>query len=108
MRNRIYNKKKIFVVFAIAMLMLVALLCRLSYLMLGEADYFQKKATGLHEREREIKAARGQIVDANGVILAENETVCTISVIHSQIKEPIKVIQLLSELLEMDPEKIGE
>lgn len=65
------------------------------------SDYYYEKAQELHERERDIKAARGRILDANGKVLADNRTVCTVSVIHSQIKEPEKVITVLSEELEM-------
>lgn len=70
------------------------------------SEYYGKKAENLHEREREIKAARGNIYDANGVLLAANKTVCTISVIHSQIKEPEKVIKVLSEILDLPEEKV--
>ena len=70
------------------------------------SDYYYEKAQELHERERDIKAARGRILDANGKVLADNRTVCTISVIHSQIKEPEKVITVLSEELEMKEEEI--
>ena len=76
------------------------------YLMIFEAEYYQKKAEALHERERDIKAARGEIIDCNGTVLATNKTVCTISVIHSQIKDPERVIRSLSELLDMDEEAV--
>ena len=76
------------------------------YLMIFEAEYYQKKAEALHERERDIKAARGEIIDCNGTLLATNKTVCTISVIHSQIKDPERVIRSLSELLDMDEEAV--
>lgn len=74
--------------------------------MIFEAEYYQKKAEALHERERDIKAARGEIIDCNGTVLATNKTVCTISVIHSQIKDPERVIRSLSELLGMDEEAV--
>lgn len=74
--------------------------------MIFEAEYYQKKAETLHERERDIKAARGEIIDCNGTVLATNKTVCTISVIHSQIKDPERVIRSLSELLDMDEEAV--
>ncbi len=74
--------------------------------MIFEAEYYQKKAEALHERERDIKAARGEIIDRNGTVLATNKTVCTISVIHSQIKDPELVIRSLSELLDMDEEMV--
>ncbi len=79
--------------------MLLGLMCRLVWLMGFRSDYYYEKAQDLHERERDIKAARGKILDAKGKVLADNKTVCTVSVIHSQIKEPEKVIRLLvSEL----------
>ena len=87
------------VVFLAAAVMILGLLGRLVYLMIFDAEYYQEKAKALHEREREIKAARGEIVDRNGVVLATNRTVCTISVIHSQIKEPERVIEVLSKEL---------
>ena len=99
MRNKTYNKKKMLVVFLAAAVMILGLLGRLVYLMIFDAECYQEKAKALHEREREIKAARGEIVDRNGVVLATNRTVCTISVIHSQIKEPERVIEVLSKEL---------
>lgn len=74
--------------------------------MIYDAEYYQEKAKALHEREREIKAARGEIIDANGTVLATNKTVCTISVIHSQVKEPEKIVAELSKALEMDEEDV--
>ena len=101
MKNRTYNKKKITLVFLIFVVILFFLITRLIYLMIFDAGYYQEKAEILHDRERKIKAARGEIVDRNGKILATNKTVCTISVIHSQIKEKEKVINILSKELEM-------
>ena len=86
--------------------MVLALMGRLGYLMLFRADHYGQMAQDLHERERTIKAARGRILDANGRVLADNRRVCTISVIHSQIREPEKVIAVLSEELEMEEEEI--
>ena len=106
MKNKTYNKKKILVVFLCATAVIFALVGRLVYLMIFDAKYYQKKAEDLHEREREIKAARGEILDAKGEVLATNKTVCTISVIHSQIKEPEKVIKTLAEALEMDEDTV--
>ena len=97
-----FHKKKIWVVFICCILMMAGLIGRLVYLMCFQSDYYYEKAKDLHERERDIKAARGKILDAKGKVLASNRTVCTISVIHSQIKEPEKVITLLAEKLEMD------
>ena len=102
MKNKTYNRRKVLIVFAIAAVLLVGLIVRLAYLMIFEADYYQEKAENLHEREREIKAARGEIIDANGVVLATNKTVCTISVIHSQITDAQKVISVLSKELGLD------
>ena len=104
MKNKTYNKKKILVVFLCAVTVILALVGRLVYLMVFDAEYYQKKAEALHEREREIKAARGEIIDANGTVLATNKTVCTISVIHSQITDSERVIQALSQTLEMEEE----
>ena len=101
-KNMTFHKKKIWVVFVCCILMMAGLTGRLVYLMCFRSDYYYEKAKDLHERERDIKAARGQILDARGKVLASNRTVCTISVIHSQIKEPEKVIALLTEKLEMD------
>lgn len=104
MKNRTYNRKKIVIVFFAACMILVTLVGRLSYLMLFDAEYYQKRAEELHERERKIKAARGEIVDRNGVVLATNKTVCTISVIHNQIKDPELVIEVLAEELDLEEE----
>ena len=106
MKNKTYNGKKVLVVFLCAVGIALVLAGRLIYLMVFEAEYYQEKAEALHEREREIKAARGEIVDTNGTVLATNRTVCTISVIHSQIKEPEKIIQVLSRELELTEEEV--
>ena len=102
MKNKTFNRRKIVIVFCFALAMMLGLVGRLVYLMIFEADYYQARAEALHERERSIKAARGEIVDANGVVLATNKTVCTISVIHSQIKDKETVIRVLSEELQID------
>ena len=106
MKNKTYHKKKILVVFICAFLILTGLIGRLVYLMVFDAEYYQKRAEDLHKRERKIKAARGEIVDRNGVVLATNKTVCTISVIHSQIKEPERVTEILAKELEMDQAEV--
>ena len=106
MKNKTYHKKKILVVFTCAFLILTGLIGRLVYLMVFDAEYYQKRAEDLHKRERKIKAARGEIVDRNGVVLATNKTVCTISVIHSQIKEPERVTEILAKELEMDQAEV--
>lgn len=106
MKNKTYHKKKILVVFTCAFLILTGLIGRLVYLMVFDAEYYQKRAEDLHKRERKIKAARGEIVDRNGVVLATNKTVCTISVIHSQIKEPERVTEILAKELEMNQTEV--
>ena len=98
-KNYTFHKRKVWIVFFLCLLMILCLIGRLIYLMGFRSDYYYEKAEDLHERERDIKAARGEIVDAKGKVLAANKTVCTISVIHSQIKEPEKVIALLTEKL---------
>lgn len=106
MKNKTYHKKKILIVFLAAVLILASLIGRLVYLMIFDAEYYQKKAEALHQREREIKAARGEIVDRNQVVLATNKTVCTISVIHNQIKDPQRVIDVLSKELELEEAEV--
>ena len=101
-----FHRKKIWMVFLVCALMLLGLVGRLVYLMGVRSDYYYQKAEELHERERVIKAARGQIMDAKGRVLADNKTVCTISVIHSQIKKPQKVIEILSKELGMDTDTV--
>lgn len=93
-------------VFLCAVFITFGLIGRLIYLMIFDAAYYQELAEDLHEREREIKAARGEIVDRNGVVLATNETVCTISVIHSQIENEEEVICILASELELDEDDI--
>ncbi len=92
--------------FFCAVAVIIGLLGRLVYLMVFDAEYYQKKAEALHEREREIKAARGEIVDVKGTVLATNKTVCTISVIHSQVKEPEKIIKALSAELGLSEDEV--
>lgn len=99
---QIYHKKKIVFTFFAFVLLLMGLMGRLVYIMLFRSEYYSEKAVDLHERERSIKAARGRILDRNGIVLADNRVVCTISVIHSQIEEPEKVAAYLSETLNID------
>lgn len=108
MRNKTYNKKKILIVFLCAVFIILFLIGRLVYLMVFDAEYYQEKAEALHEREREIKAARGEIIDASGNVLATNRTVCTISVIHSQITDQEEVIRALSRTLDMEEASVRE
>lgn len=103
-KNKTYNKKKVVVIFFCCAALLLGLVGRLVYLMVFQSDYYSEKADDLHERERDIKAARGKILDANGVVLAANKTVCTISVIHSQIEEPEAVIGMLVKELGISEE----
>ena len=105
-RTMVYHRKKIWMVFLICIMLLLGLVGRLWYLMNVRAEYYSKKAEDLHERERDIKAARGKILDIRGNILADNRTVCTVSVIHSQIKDPEKVIRVLSGALSVKEEDI--
>ena len=103
-KNRTYHKKKTVIVFAVFALMLLGLMGRMFYLMVVRSDYYSRKAQELHERERDIKAARGRILDCNGEVLADNKAVCTVSVIHSQITEPEKVIAMLVKELGISEE----
>ena len=86
--------------------MLALLGVRLGKLMLADSGYYAKLAEDLHERERPIKAARGRILDRNGEVLADNHTVCTISVIHSQITDPERVVEVLTKELGLDKETV--
>lgn len=105
-RNKTFNRRKIMIIFVAALLLMVFLMGRLVYLMIFCSEYYGVRAENLHERERDIKAARGNIYDRNGVVLAENKTVCTISVIHSQIEDPEKVIAVLTKELGMSEETV--
>ena len=104
--NKTFHRKKITVTFFVCAAILVFLFGRLVYLMVAKADYYEKKATELHERERSIKAARGKILDCNGTVLADNRTVCTVSVIHNQIEDKEKVIEVLCTELGLSEEYI--
>lgn len=104
-KNKTFHKKKTVVVFLVCAALLVGLAGRLVYLMVFRSDYYAQKADDLHERERKIKAARGRILDCNGTVLAANKTVCTISVIHSQIEEPEKVKAMLMKELGISEEE---
>ena len=105
-KNLTYHKKKVWVVFLCCGAVLLGLTIRLVYLMGFRSDYYYEKAEDLHERERDIKGARGKILDSQGKVLAANKTVCTVSVIHSQVKDPEKVIRVLVDKLGIDEEKI--
>lgn len=96
-----HHRKKLFIVFLISALLMVGLCAQLGFLMIARSDHYSKMADELHERERTIKAARGEIVDRNGTVIAANRTVCTVSVIHNQVTEPKKVIRELVRILEL-------
>ena len=106
MQHLKYQKGKIVFLFFAVTAILTAACGRLAYLMIVQSDYYGKKAQALHERERSIKAARGKIVDRNGIVLADNRSVCTVSVIHSQIRDPERVIAELAELLELPEDTV--
>lgn len=101
-----FHKKKSWTVFLCCVLIMAGLIGRLAYLMCFCSERYYDNAEELHERERDIKAARGLILDAKGKVLASNRTVCTVSVIHSQIREPEKVIRILAEKLGMKEEDV--
>ena len=101
-----FHRKKVLILFLGVCFCMLLLAGRLTYLMVFQSAYYTQKALMLHERERSIKAARGEIWDRNGTVLAANKTVCTISVIHSQIKDPEAVIELLCRELSMDEETV--
>ena len=101
-----YNRRKIYFTCIAIVMTAVFLMGRLAYLMVAKADYYNRAATGLHERERSIKAPRGRIYDRNGNILADNKAVCSVSVIHSQIEDEEAVIQVLNEYLDKEEAEI--
>ncbi|MCI9400111.1 MAG: peptidoglycan glycosyltransferase [Lachnospiraceae bacterium] len=105
-RNMTTQKKKTFFLCIMSILMMILLMVRLGYLMIFCSAHYMEMAQMLHERERDIKAARGRIIDATGTVLADNKTVCTISVIHSQIKDPEHVIAVLSQELALSEEYV--
>ena len=105
-KNLTYHKKKVWVVFLCCGAVLLGMTIRLVYLMGFRSDYYYEKAEDLHERERDIKGARGKILDSQGKVLAANKTVCTVSVIHSQVTDSEKVIRVLVDKLGIDEEKI--
>ena len=103
-RNKTFNRKKVIIVFVAVFFIMMFLIGRLVYLMIFCSEYYGNKAENLHERERDIKAARGKLLDANGTVLATNKSVCTISVIHNQMEEPEKVIAMLVKELGISEE----
>lgn len=105
-RNKTYHRRKICVFTAVVLVAVCVLLGRLVYLMIFRGDYYSRLATDLQQRERQIKAARGKILDVNGVVLAGNRSVCTISVIHNQIQDPEAVIAMLVKELNLPEERV--
>lgn len=105
-RNMTVQKRKTFVLCVLSVLALLLLCVRVGYLMIFCSEHYTELATELHERERDIKAARGRIIDSTGTVLADNKTVCTISVIHSQLEEPEKVIDMLCQELGLSEEYV--
>ncbi len=107
-KNKTYIRKKIVVAFFLCAAAFLLLIGRLVYLMVGCSGYYTEAAKNLHERERSIKAARGRIIDSTGAVLADNRTVCTISVIHNQIKDPEAVVKILSKELGLSEEYVSK
>lgn len=105
-RNKTRHHQKIFVIFIIVMISVCVLAGRLCYIMLVRGEYYSGMAQDLHERERYIKAARGRILDRNGVVIADNRAVCTICVIHNQIENPEEVIEVLCKELSLPEERV--
>lgn len=105
-RVRIFHQKKLFIYWIFILCAFVVLAARLGFLMIVAADDYGSRAIDVQERERDIKAARGRILDINGVVLADNTTVCTVSVIHSQIKDPEAVIAMLCSELSLSEEYV--
>lgn len=103
---RTRHRKKLLTIIISLIIIMSLLTVRIGCIMTVEAGYYSRKATELHERERAIKAMRGRILDVNGTVLADNRTVCTVSVIHNQIKEPQKVIEMLCSELSEEEEMI--
>ena len=104
--NKTYHRRKICVIGLVVAACVCVLLGRLVYLMIFRGDYYSRLATDLQQRERQIKAARGKILDAGGVVLAGNKSVCTISVIHNQIEDPEGVIAMLVKELDLPEERV--
>lgn len=105
-KNRTFNRRNILIIIIVIMLATIGLTGRLTYLMIFKSEDYAARAKALHERERPIKAERGSVYDINGIEIATNRPVCTISVIHSQIKEPEQVIKVLSEELGLSEEAV--
>lgn len=104
--NKSKYRKRVFIVMSVVLMLVIYVTIRLAYLMIFCSEEYSAAAQELHEREREIKAPRGEILDRNGVVIATNKTVCTISVVHSQITDAEKVIEVLSTELGIDAETV--
>ncbi|WP_394522480.1 peptidoglycan D,D-transpeptidase FtsI family protein [Lacrimispora sp. JR3] len=104
--NKTHHREKIALLFFLLFLAMTGLMGRLIFLMIFRSEHYSAMAEDLHERERTIKAARGNIVDANGTVIATNRTVCTISVIHNQIKQPDEVVAVLSKELGISEDEV--
>ena len=104
--NKTHHREKIAILFFLLFLAMTGLMGRLFFLMIFRSAHYSAMAEDLHERERTIKAARGNIVDANGTVIATNRTVCTISVIHNQIEEPDQVVAVLSKELGIEEDSV--
>lgn len=98
--------EKLMICGACVFLAMLLLIGRLGYVMIFQAQYYLSRAEELHERERVIKASRGRILDTNGIVLVDNKTVCTISVIHSQIQDAEAVIHMLTSELGLDEAQV--
>ena len=105
-RSKTFHRKKIVIIFLACVLLFAGLCVRVTYLMVFESEHYSRLAQELHQRERKIKAKRGRIIDSTGKVLADNRTVCTISVIHSQIREPEKVTAMLQKELGLSEETV--
>lgn len=104
--NLTKHRKNIAVLGLLIAIVMVGLSGRLGFLMIFRSEHYGDMAEELHQRERTIKAARGRIIDANGVVIADNRTVCTISVIYNQVEDREKVINILCRELGMDQETV--
>ena len=105
-KNKTFHRKKTVWAVVICLAVFVALTGRLVYLMVYQSAYYTQAAEELHQRERNIKAKRGRIIDATGTVLADNRTVCNISVIHNQIKDPDKVVEILARELDLEEDYV--
>ena len=102
-----HRKKLVFMIVAVLLASILETV-RLGVIMTAKSEYYMQRADELHQRERRIKAKRGRILDRNGTVLAANEVVCTVSVIHSQIEDEEKVIKVLAGELDMDVEEVAK